>query len=273
MPFCFWNALRIGSANRDFQVNGNGKTIATTVTRLEGLLNDLLADLQSEVAACRVGLSSTGHVTLDSNGGANFSVTWTDTPLRDLLGFTGNLAAANSYIAPRRVGGAWYATHGGGPLAATLQEHDPQPGLVHVSQTFALSGLSRTSRSGVRQLAGTFDLRNLDNSARYVSPAGATGTTYASAAATDPGLTSYLHARERWYDSTDVAQQGYSDGREVYYFATAPSWSPSGAPQVVTPTSAWVVLEDDLRRFGARKEAPPKSHAYRLTLAVRELLT
>lgn len=31
---------------------------------------------------------------------ANFSVQWTDTGLRDLLGFTGNLAAASTYTAP-----------------------------------------------------------------------------------------------------------------------------------------------------------------------------
>jgi hypothetical protein len=38
-----------------------------------------------------------------------FAITWTDTGLRDMLGFTGNLAGLNSYTAPRRSPYLWSA--------------------------------------------------------------------------------------------------------------------------------------------------------------------
>lgn len=50
------------------------------------------------VAAPAAVLTRDRKVKLSSSG--NFSVQWTDTGLRDLLGFTGNLAAASSYTAP-----------------------------------------------------------------------------------------------------------------------------------------------------------------------------
>jgi len=55
-------------------------------------------------AATTAGLGSpTAVLTRDRkvklSNGANFTVTWTNTTLRDLLGFTGNLASASSYTA------------------------------------------------------------------------------------------------------------------------------------------------------------------------------
>jgi hypothetical protein len=49
--------------------------------------------------------SATGKVTL-ARGGA-FAVTWTSTDIRNLLGFTGNLGAATSHLAPNHAKYLW----------------------------------------------------------------------------------------------------------------------------------------------------------------------
>lgn len=64
----------------------------------------LLSQLAAAMTAAGVG-GATAVITRDrrvklASGGANFTVQWTDVLLRELLGFTGNLAAASSYTAP-----------------------------------------------------------------------------------------------------------------------------------------------------------------------------
>ena len=39
---------------------------------------------------------STGRVTITAGGGNNFAIVWTDTDLRDMLGFTGNISGATT---------------------------------------------------------------------------------------------------------------------------------------------------------------------------------
>ena len=51
-------------------------------------------------------VSDAGIVTM--TGGATFTVTWTDTALRDILGFTGNLSGASTYTAPNQHRYGWY---------------------------------------------------------------------------------------------------------------------------------------------------------------------
>jgi hypothetical protein len=50
--------------------------------------------------------ASTGLATLDCDG-TTTSVTWTDTALRDLLGFTGNLSGSTSYTATNQMRYVW----------------------------------------------------------------------------------------------------------------------------------------------------------------------
>lgn len=56
------------------------------------------AILGAGVAGASAALTQDRRVRLTATG--TFAVQWTDTVLRDLLGYTGNLAAATSYIAP-----------------------------------------------------------------------------------------------------------------------------------------------------------------------------
>lgn len=53
--------------------------------------------------------ASTGKVTISVSGGAvtSFAVTWTNTTLRDYLGFTGNLSGSTSYLATAQCPLVW----------------------------------------------------------------------------------------------------------------------------------------------------------------------
>lgn len=278
----FWNEIQVGPGLQNFSINAGACTItAGTYSTFREFRNAFMTAAQTSVATLRSGLSSTGHFTLDNNGGANFTVTFTDIAIGYLLGYTGSIAiAGQSWTGSRRIGASLYLEHGGGPTAATIGEHDPKPGLVHVSQTEALSGLRRTTRSGVQRKRAAFSLQFLDNTALYVTPSSATGTTYAAnaGAAFDIGLTQYAHAKERWYDSTRVEAQGWSDGRRIRYFPdsatttyalTAAAWSAPAA----TAYSDWVADETACAEFSAEKARPPQTTKYHWTIPVWEYLT
>ena len=269
MP-AFVNYWVIGPQNQDFSFSGVAKTLANGLYTAWAVLDDFLDKIQITTATIRLSLSSTGHLTIDNNGGANFTIAWTDTAFRDLLGFTADLAAANAYTGARRIRGSLYLEHGGGPLAATIGEWDPQPELASVVQTRSLGGVKRTTRSGVVTDSGQLVLQYLDNTARYVSPSAAVGTTYAAAGATELGLTMATHARDCWWDSTVVGSQGWSDGRPVQYHATSPSITASAAPTMPTATSTWVMDGESCKRWGATKARPPLTTLYGLTVQAEE---
>lgn len=286
MAAVFWNAIVIGPGNQNFTINGGAGITVTSGVYASFLefRNAFMTAAQGAggIAALRSSISSTGHFTIDRNGGANWTLEWTDIELAYLLGFTANLGGgAQTFTAPRRIGASLYLEHGGGPTAATLREHDPMPGLTHVSQTEALSGLRRTTRSGVRRKKATFELQFLDHTARFVSPSGAVATTYANAAAAayDIGLTQYEHAKLRWWDSTNLAAQGWSDGRRVRYFTTAGSAGDGYATYAITdaawaftgtPYTDWVADREACEQFGGQKARPPQTTKYHLTVPVTE---
>jgi len=286
MAGCFWNAIHVGPGNQNFTINGGaGITVASGVyaSFLE-FRNAFMTAAQGAggIAALRSSISSTGHFTIDRNGGANWTLEWTDINLAYLLGFTANLGGgAQTFTAPRRIGASLYMEHGGGPTTATIGEHDPMPGLVHVTQTEALSGVRRTTTSGVRRKRATFALQFLDNTARFVSPSGAVATTYANAAAAayDIGLTQYEHAKLRWWDKTNVAAQGWADGRRIRYFSstgaagdgyavyalTAAAWAFTG-----TPYTDWTADAEACQDFPGVKASGKLTTKYHLTVPVSE---
>lgn len=277
MP-CFWNQITIGPQTQNFQTDDNddGAGMASHVltngaTTWDALLNDIATDIATDIAAVRIGLSTTGHVTIDNNGGVNFRVVWTDTALRDLLGYTATtLTGANSYLAPRRIRAAYY------PTQATVREHYPVPAYPMFAQTRALSGVTRTTIGGPDIDEAEFELQYLDDSSRLVSPAGAMATTYANAAATETGLTEYRHARDHWWMAGSANQQGWVDGRPVRYFANASdavrplaggAWSPGS-----TTYTTWVLrgAGDNAGGFPATKMRPPRTIHHRLEIAATE---
>lgn len=278
----FWNEIQVGPGNKDFIINAGSASIAqgTYASFLE-FRNAFMTAAQTVVATLRSGISSTGHFTIDNNGGANFTVTFSDIEIGYLLGFTGSLsAAANTFTAPRRIGASLYLEHGGGRHAATIKEHDPMPGLVHVTQTEALSGVRRTTRSGVRRKRARFEIQFLDNSARFVSPSGAVTTTYANAgtAVYDIGLTQFEHAKFRWWDPSNIAAQGWGDGRRIRFIedSTNATFAQSAAAWAwasPAPYTDWVADADSCKEFGAEKARPPSTAAYHMTVPVSEYFT
>lgn len=286
MAACLWNAIHIGPGNQNFTING-GAAITVTSGVYASFLefrNAFMTAAQgaSGIAALRSSISSTGHFTIDRNGGANWTLEWTDISLAYLLGFTANLGGgAQTFTAPRRIGASLYLEHGGGPTTATIREHDPMPALIHVTQTESLAAIRRTTRSGVRRKRATFEIQFLDNTARFVSPSAAVATTYANAASAtyDIGLTQYEHAKFRFWDPTNVAAQGCGDGRRLRYFSdtgaagdgkavyalTAGAWAFTG-----TPYTDWTLDEEACRQFPAVKARPPLTTKYHVTLPVSE---
>lgn len=80
----------------------------------------LLATLQALLIASRppsagtwivsmsTGPSGTGKITINCNDGALWSIVWTDTNLRDLLGFSADIVGAtNAFTAPKQARGLW----------------------------------------------------------------------------------------------------------------------------------------------------------------------
>jgi hypothetical protein len=285
MP-AFWNQISmwVPSTNHfTFDPAPPGGAVSKTLDAgnlfWDGLLSDFRVKCQATLATFRIGLTDRGHVIMDDSAANNFDITWTDTNLRNLLGFTGPLGGQSSYTAPRRIRAALYLEHQAtsGVTNATLREHDPKPSLPLVSQTVALSGVSRTTTCGTQLDQADFELQMLDNSARLVSPSGADGTTYAAAAGADDGLTMYRHAMDFWYDSTSLANQGWSDGRPVRYFADSSDASNSLSAAIWTPAATtyttWVVGEKACREWPGVKVRPPKSTLYNVALDARQYVS
>lgn len=281
MP-AFWNAITI-PADTTFSVNynaagANNRTLTAGTYTWMAILNDLLTQLQLSSANFRVGISEFGHVTIDTNGAANYTVDWTTTTngtyFRDLVGFTANLASAAIHVAPRRVRAALYLEQvsGASTRNATIRDHDPKGALTFAAQTMSLGGVTRTTTSNLQTDRASFEIQWLDNSARLTSPSGAVATTYANAASTESGLTLYTHAKDLWWDSTATNLQGWSDGRYVEYFATTPSWAVSGVAKARTAGSwtTWVFDLEACKEWQSVKARPPKTTAYHVTIPARE---
>jgi hypothetical protein len=84
-----------------------GESIATNRLGAQ-LVEEIQARVRlfSGFGAFNCTVSDTGFVTMSR--GSTFTVTWTDTGLRDILGFTGNLSGASSYTATNQHMHGWY---------------------------------------------------------------------------------------------------------------------------------------------------------------------
>lgn len=279
---CFWNAIHVGPGNQNFTVNIGGGPVACTVTSgvyasfLE-FRNAFMTAAQTVRATLRSAITNKGYLSLDDGGAGAYAIVWTDVALGYLLGFTTDLASAASHIAPRRIGASLYLETDTG-LAATIEDHEPLPGFAHVSQTESLGAIRRTTRSGVRRKRASFAIRFLDNTARFTSPASAVATTYANdtgASTFSIGLTQYEHAKYRWYDCSNVAAQGWADGRRIRYFTDADNatFALSAAAWAFSSSSVysdWIADGEACQEFAATKARNALTTKYHLTLHVCE---
>lgn len=264
MGVAFYNYVWVGGSNDTFTDAGGAQEITNGLYRFDEFAEAFLATWS--LANRRFSLSDNGFVTLDNNGGANFTIAWTDTAVRDFLGFTADLAAANTYTAPRMVRGSFTAVN------CTLTDFDPKPS-GYSNQRRSRGGLTRSTWQGRLIDQCGFSLFALKNSARLESPAAAVATTYANAAATETGLTEYKQARDHWYDATSASNQGWCDGRPVVFFednsdvgftmtsASSPAWDSLTSGEF----SEWVFLKESLEIFGSEKVRPPLTHLYNLS--------
>lgn len=107
----FLRPIVIDSDNNSVSVGGVSETIGQGVyPNVAALLNELNA----ETAGYTWGFSAHGTPNdpfrISVEGGGVFAVTWIDTALRDLLGFTGNLSGEASYTATYAPQNCWLPT-------------------------------------------------------------------------------------------------------------------------------------------------------------------
>ena len=115
--------------------------------------------------------STTGRVTFAGSGG-NFTVTWTDTALRDLLGFTGNLAGAATYTGTNQARYNWYPNTG----VATIAAHPDRRGLSSSDATVRRAPSGRVITTAYDEYEDNeFEFRWVED--EYAFPVGFGGTT------------------------------------------------------------------------------------------------
>jgi hypothetical protein len=106
----------------DFTVGGNAVSLTSGTTYfMSGYTGESSAQLAEHMqvqiraigapyASATVTQSETGLISIDLTTVA--AIVWTDTGLRDLLGFTGNLSGAAAYVAPNTARYCWFPTVG-----------------------------------------------------------------------------------------------------------------------------------------------------------------
>lgn len=104
--------ITIPAGGWDMAVNGSGETIPAGQYSWDDLILEIEDRFSGIAAGFTVSLSrgenGTGRVTLSA--AANFTLTWIDLELRDLLGFTANLAGDDVYTSPGTARALWIAT-------------------------------------------------------------------------------------------------------------------------------------------------------------------
>lgn len=140
--------------------SGGGPTVVTVPAAsyyltAAGTFAGLLATLQAQLIASRppaagtwtvtmsVGPNGTGQVTIACTDGVNFAITWTDTNLRDILGFSVNLAGAASYVSPKQALGLWIPDcplRMDGDIPRALKTTDTRTTTSPTGKLFAIKG-------------------------------------------------------------------------------------------------------------------------------------
>lgn len=99
-----WTVNAVGTATNTATVIANSSRGATELATAFGTALST-ATTDTVTVTVSSGEAGTGLCTISST--ANIAITWTSTDLRDILGFTGNLAAATSHTGTLHVRGLW----------------------------------------------------------------------------------------------------------------------------------------------------------------------
>jgi len=176
----FLGRFQLTSSEKDFVINdgGGAETLALTVgfyyisdyLSLCTHMTSVIQVLGGNYAGMTVAYDAdTGLIAIDCDG-TTTSITWTDTGLQNLLGFTGNLSGATSYIATNQARYVWRPTRAisGYPTSMTY----PEGPLVERSTT----RLYRANDGAIRSIEGgllydaTLRYENLSKSEVITSP-------------------------------------------------------------------------------------------------------
>lgn len=101
----------------DYYLSGTSGLVATLETAINAAMT------QAWTVAIGAGEDGTGKVTIGVGGDPAFSaISWTDTDLRDLLGFTGNVSSDVSYVGTNHARSLWLPD---APINSPYGANDP----------------------------------------------------------------------------------------------------------------------------------------------------
>jgi len=116
----------------------NSNTLSEAITTA---VNTLLG--QTWTLTIAAGESANGKYTIGCDG-ATCTVTWTDTELRDLLGFTGDLSGSTSYESPSQAQALFVASNGfqkkNGQSGGSARKSNQQARVNDAGYVFAIQG-------------------------------------------------------------------------------------------------------------------------------------
>lgn len=152
---------------QDITINGSAKTVPAGSYYLYDAADAISLCAQVAAAMSSAGilgatvrLMSNRKIQLTRAGAVNFTITWTDPRLRDLLGFTGNLAGAFAYTAPRISPLLWSPGAPGRPLLYRKGLTGMEENLTYQAVS-AYSGRTESVSHGVR-VYNRFSWLNVD---------------------------------------------------------------------------------------------------------------
>lgn len=110
----------ISNDSKDFSIGGSPVALTTgnyfmagysgeSTTQLCEHIQVKIRALGAPYGSTSVTMSEDGYITIGDLGGVT-TITWTDTDLRDLLGFTGNLSGQSGYTATNQARYCWFPT-------------------------------------------------------------------------------------------------------------------------------------------------------------------
>lgn len=144
--------------------SGGGPTTVTitagTYAHMPALVNQIQTDLNTQrtpsgwlLTESIYEAGSTGKLTIEPNSGV-FSITWTSTLLRDLLGFASNISSQSTSTGTKQMGGVWLPDAplflASGTIRSAPRRTDKRQSKTPTGRTFSHVGNVRYEHHGLR---------------------------------------------------------------------------------------------------------------------------
>lgn len=159
-------AVTIDASLEAVAIAAGGAYLEHTTAALSLLQQFVIAMTSAGVAAAAAVITKGRRVKLTSSG--VFTVTWTDTALRDLLGFTGNLAGDDEYVATNQSTLLWSS---GRPYSPTMAVLDAiAVPTVDASVTVGPRGVQTVREHGLPTKRNSWDFRRVAKARFWEDP-------------------------------------------------------------------------------------------------------